>query len=78
MAIYSHYWQYLAIYVSIYIWQYILAGVGVAMNGGFWQYAALQFYLQAMHTNQVEAGTIKLSFDILSCHLLLPNPAPRV
>merc|ERR1719180_619705 len=26
-----------------------------------------------MHTNQVEAGTIKLCFDILSCHLPPPK-----
>jgi len=52
--------------VATYIWQYILDGVGAAMNGGFWQYAALQFYLQPMHTNQVAAGTIKLCFDTIA------------
>jgi len=71
MAIYSNclvhqpltcWWQCLATY----IWQYILDGVGAAMNGGFWQYAALQFYLQPMHTNQVAAGTIKLCFDTIA------------
>jgi len=54
-----------AIYLAIFgnIWQYILA---CARNGNFWQYAALQFYLHPMHTNQMVAGTIKSCFDTIA------------
>jgi len=61
MAKYGKIWQNMAKYGNVR--QNILA---TAMNGGFWQYAAVQFYLHPMHTNQLLAGTIKLCFDTIA------------